>query len=260
MRDQERKSQQFWDGVAASEEPGGLHGLLSRDARIAAYRDAAEKAVLLDRMGDRLRGRALLEIGCGGGRWTVWLAPRFDRVLASDISAGMVDRARERVQEAGFTHVELVAASMEELSVDGTFDTVYLGSCLHYMSDDAIDEGLANVARHTDPGTLLLSRDTVSLTGAAFHRSERYGGDDPAIYRPAQWYADAMARHGFHGVDAWPTYVSPIAWRLRKLLPGRLLDAALSTELRFAATEVRAQRLLHHPRDKDHLFFAYEKR
>jgi ubiquinone/menaquinone biosynthesis C-methylase UbiE len=259
VRDQERKSQEFWDGIAANDEPGGLHGLLSRDARIAAYRDAAEKAVLLDRMGDRLRGGALLEVGCGGGRWTVWLAPRFDRVLASDISAGMIDRARERVREAGLSHVELVAASMEELRVDGSFGTVYLSSCLHYMSDDAIEEGLANVARHTDPGALLLSRDTVSLTGAAFHRSERYGGDDPAIYRPAQWYADAMARHGFHRFDAWPTYVTPLAWRIRKVLPDRVLAAALAAELRVASAEVRAHRLLHHPGDKDHLFFAYQK-
>jgi SAM-dependent methyltransferase len=259
VRDQERKSQEFWDAVAAKDDPGQLHGLLSRDARLAAYRDAAEKAVLLDRLGE-LKGRALLEIGCGGGRWTVWLAPRFDRVVASDISPVMVERARERVREAGLTHVELVAASMEELALEGTFDTVYLGSCLHYMSEDAIDEGLARLATHTDPGALVLSRDTVSLIGRTFHRQERYGGDDPAIYRPADWYAERFATHGFARVDAWPTHVTPLAWRMRKLLPGALLDRALALELPAAAREVRWQKLLHRTGDKDHCFFRYEKR
>lgn len=260
VREQEQKSQAYWDRIADADDPDGLHGLLSTDARIARYRDAAEKRVLLDRMGGRLRGGRLLEIGCGGGRWTEWLAPRFDEVVAADISPGMVERARARIAKAGLHHVTLVAASMEQLQLGGAFDVVYLGSCLHYMGEDAIEEGLAIVHRHTKPGALLLSRDTVSTTGETFARSEKYGGDDPAIYRPAQWYAQVMARHGFDRTDDWPTYVTPLAWRMRKVLPQSILQAALDAESRAAATEVRLSAILHRPGAKDHRFFAYERR
>jgi SAM-dependent methyltransferase len=260
MREQEQKSQAYWDRIADADDPEGLHGLLSNDARIARYRDAAEKRVLLDRMGTRLAGGRLLEIGCGGGRWTQWLAPRFAEVVAADISPGMIERARARIAKAGLTHVTLVAASMEQLELAGNFDVVYLGSCLHYMGEDAIDEGMTIVERHTAPGALLLSRDTVSTTGVAFARSEKYGGDDPAIYRPAQWYADTMARHGFDRTDDWPTYVTPLSWRIRKVLPRAILQAALDAESRAAATEVRLAGLLHRPGAKDHRFFAYVKR
>jgi SAM-dependent methyltransferase len=259
MREQEQKSQQYWDRVAAADDPEGLHGLLSADARLARYRDAAEKAVLLARHGDRLLGRRLLEIGCGGGRWTEWLAPRFDAVVAADISPVMIERARERIAAAGLRHVELVAASMEALALEGQFDVVYLGSCLHYMGEEAIEEGLANVARHSHGQTRLLSRDTVSLLGRTFDRSERYGGDDPAIYRPAQWYAEVMARHGFVKRDEWPTYVKPVAWRMRKVLPRKLLQRALDREVGLAPGEVRWARVLHWPGPKDHRFFLYER-
>ncbi len=257
MREQEQKSLQYWDRIADQDDPDGLHGLLSTSAQLSRYRDAAEKRVLVDRLGDALGGRRLLEIGCGGGRWTEWLAPRFDEVVAADISPGMVERARERITRAGLHHVTLVAASMEQLEVKGDFDVVYLGSCLHYMGEDAIDEGLATVAAHTKPGAVLLSRDTVSMIGRTFARAERYGGDDPAIYRPAAWYREAMARHGFEVLDQWPTYVTPLAWRLRKVMPDALLERALRAESTLAAAEVRYHRVLHRPGAKDHRFFRY---
>jgi hypothetical protein len=65
-----------------------------------------------------------------------------------------------------------------------------------------------------------------------------------------------MARHGLHRFDAWPTCVTPLAWRVRKVLPDRVLAAALAATLRVASA---VHRLLHHPGDKDHLFFAYQK-
>jgi len=44
-----------------------------------------------------LDGRDVLEIGCGTGKNTVWLAERARSVVALDLSRGMLARARERV-------------------------------------------------------------------------------------------------------------------------------------------------------------------
>ena len=43
-------------------------------------------------------GRDVLELGCGTGKNTAWLAERARRVVAMDFSAGMLDAARRRVR------------------------------------------------------------------------------------------------------------------------------------------------------------------
>lgn len=53
-----------------------------------------------------LAGEAVLELGCGTGKNTVWLAAQACRVLGLDVSEGMLARARARV--AGAANVELV--------------------------------------------------------------------------------------------------------------------------------------------------------
>lgn len=45
----------------------------------------------------RLSGASVVEIGCGTGANTVWLADAADRVIAFDFSARMLDQARQRV-------------------------------------------------------------------------------------------------------------------------------------------------------------------
>ena len=44
-----------------------------------------------------LGGRAVLEVGCGTGLNTAWLAPRAARVVGVDFSQGMLARARHRI-------------------------------------------------------------------------------------------------------------------------------------------------------------------
>ena len=77
------------------------------------------------------------------------------------------------------------------------------------------------------------------MIGREFRRSEHYAGDDPAIYRPAAWYAERFARFGLVLVDEWPTYVKPVSWRLRKMLPASALERGLQRELAIAAGEVQ---------------------
>lgn len=258
--DQNERSREFWDRIAARDAQGGLAGLLDGDPELAQYRDRAERQVCFAQLSERLSAESrVLEVGCGSGRWTIELARRYRQVVALDISAGMIEQARERVLAAGLSNVELSVAPMDEAQLEGEFDLIYLGSCLHYMDDAAILRGLERIAPRLAPGGVLLSRDTVSLIGKTFHRSERYGGDDPAIYRPIAWYEDAMRRHGLTLVSAWPTWVKPLSWRLRWLLPPALRRACLERELALAGFEVRHPWLLRWPGPKEHRFFRYER-
>ena len=46
-----------------------------------------------------LDGRKVIEVGCGTGRNTVWLAERAADIVALDFSEAMLDRAKDRVSE-----------------------------------------------------------------------------------------------------------------------------------------------------------------
>jgi SAM-dependent methyltransferase len=256
---QDAASRAFWDGVAASDARGHLHGLLEQDRAVAEFRDRAEKGILLRRLPELSRARRVLEVGCGGGRWTVELAGLCERILAVDISAGMVERARAAVAAAGRRNADVQVAAFHDVPEGGPFDLVYLGSCLHYIDDAHIEAGLARLDALVAPGAILLSRDTVSLTGRAFHRAERYGGDDPAIYRPADAYREMMARHGWRLDDSWPTWVKPLAARAGRALPRPLRDALLALELPLAPLYVRLSDALPKRAPKEHRFFVYRR-
>ena len=56
----------------------------------------------------RVDGRDVLELGCGTGKNTAWLAARARQVLALDFSPGMLAAARRRLDaptEIGRAHV-----------------------------------------------------------------------------------------------------------------------------------------------------------
>ena len=67
----------------------------SYDSDVNATRDL--DAVVVRRAPLRLEGRHVLELGCGTGKNTQWLADASADVTALDFSAGMLARAREQV-------------------------------------------------------------------------------------------------------------------------------------------------------------------
>ena len=78
-----------WDAAAASDRVDEFVG----DPATAS----AELEGLFGRLGADPRGGTCIEVGCGPGRMTAVLAERFDGVVAVDVSAGMLERARAAV-------------------------------------------------------------------------------------------------------------------------------------------------------------------
>ncbi len=257
---QQHESRSFWDEVAATDRRGVIPGLLEANSELAKYRDAAEKRVLLERLRGRLSASTrVFEGGCGGGRWTTWLARRAASVTASDISTAMIERVQARVDAAGLHNVTLHARPLDEMDPQQEFDLIYFGSCLQYMSDSAVRTSFERSAHYAEPNAVLLCRDTVSLLGRPFHRSERYSGDDPAIYRTPEYYEDLAWAHGWRRIDRWSTYAPAVARGLKRVLPGFALRALLSLELPLAARRVAYRDRRPPSGDKRHQFALYER-
>jgi phosphatidylethanolamine/phosphatidyl-N-methylethanolamine N-methyltransferase len=82
------------------------------------------RLVALERMGIR-PGDRILEVGVGTGI-NASLYPRNCQITGIDLSAGMLDKARERVARKGLWHVRLLEMDAANLTfADDSFDIVY---------------------------------------------------------------------------------------------------------------------------------------
>jgi malonyl-CoA O-methyltransferase len=101
-----------------------------------------------------LTGRDVIELGCGTGKNTAWLAERARSVVALDFSAGMLARARRRVRRPRVRFVQHDVREPWPVS-DGTVDVVVGNLVLEHVQD--LGSVYAEAARVLRPsGRLLL--------------------------------------------------------------------------------------------------------
>ena len=91
------------------------------------YREMVETVVAeMERIGALSPGLSLLDLCCGTGTYTVRFAPRVKRVVALDVSAGMLAMLRQKIKVRGFENVETVQADWRSWDPGETFDTVFV--------------------------------------------------------------------------------------------------------------------------------------
>ena len=97
-------------------------------------------------LGD-LRGRHVLDFGCGHGMAAVVLARRGARVTAFDLSHGYVREAADRARANGVA-VRFVQADGERLPcADAAFDCVWGNAVLHHLDPETAGRELRRVLR-----------------------------------------------------------------------------------------------------------------
>lgn len=104
----------------------------------------------------------LAEFGCGTGFYTQVLAGKADSVVATDLSPGMLARAKDQIKAASVT---FQAEDCQRTSLpDGAFDTAFISLVIHFTE---ADKTLAEMRRILKPGgTLIISNlDPRALNG-----------------------------------------------------------------------------------------------
>jgi 2-polyprenyl-6-hydroxyphenyl methylase/3-demethylubiquinone-9 3-methyltransferase len=82
-------------------------------------------------------GRRVLEYGCGGGYFTVWMAKRGARVHATDMNPNAIAAARFFADKEGLgdrVHIDLANADTD--AVDGIYDFVFAKDVVEHLDDD----------------------------------------------------------------------------------------------------------------------------
>ncbi len=137
------------------------------------------RETLLNWLPHDLRGRRILDAGCGTGAMAVALAERGAQVVAVDLSPTLVQIARERLpRQLSSSSLEFLAGDM--LSSDfGQFDHVIaMDSMIHYERQDLV-RGLAGLTERTTHSVLFTFAPSNALIemmiriGRLFPRTER---------------------------------------------------------------------------------------
>ncbi|HEY1358036.1 MAG TPA: class I SAM-dependent methyltransferase [Thermoleophilaceae bacterium] len=117
---------------------------------------------LLDALGP-IEGLRVLELGCGSGDLTAELVRAGAEVVAVDVSAGMVERARGRAPEA-----EFVVAAVEETGLaPESFDRAVGKWILHHADVAGTARELARLLREGARGAFFENHDRNPLLRAA---------------------------------------------------------------------------------------------
>jgi ubiquinone/menaquinone biosynthesis C-methylase UbiE len=201
--------------------------------------DDAREALKLVESVVQLSGRRVLDLACGPGRHAVQLLERGARVTGLDLSAPLLQRARERLHHS----VQLVRGDMRRLPfADQSFDVVVnLFTSFGYFQEEAQDLAvLGEAARTLVPGgTLVLDYFNAELVRDNLVPAEEkvLGGRQVKISRRISdtgrfVIKEIMPEGGRHFTE-----------RVRLLSPGeleRLLDSSgLKVTRRFGAYDGR---------------------
>jgi magnesium-protoporphyrin O-methyltransferase len=154
-------------------------------ATVRAGRDQM-RATLLGWLPDDLRGRRVLDAGCGTGALAVEAARRGAEVTAIDVSARLIGIAKERApRDLNGGSIRFVARDMLDARL-GRFDhVVAMDSLIHYRTPDII-AALTDLAERTSRSVVFtVTPRTAPLmlmlaAGKLFPRSDRAPAIAPA--------------------------------------------------------------------------------
>jgi SAM-dependent methyltransferase len=170
----------------------------------------------LQRAGATVRGKRVLDVGCGTGFWTQFYVGRGAHYTGVDIAQVSADRLAERYPEQVFAR-----ADVSEGVPGGPYDLVNVFDVLYHITDEARwDSALRHLAAALAPGGLLLVTDAFSeFTVQAEHN----------VMRPLERYLSVLGDAGLRHTDLQPTHVLLNqhlgAWRFLNRWPGLLLAA-----------------------------------
>lgn len=105
---------------------------------------------------DRLQvgeGQTILDLGCGSGWTTLFLAEAGYRPTGVDLASASIQMARTRAERWG-ARVDFQVADMDVLDLGREFDAILVYDALHHTVRQA--QVVANIARHLRPGGWVL--------------------------------------------------------------------------------------------------------
>ena len=155
--EERERAETLRSAVEASQTTTQLSQLLTPAETIERYRTPPKKTAFpleyaFYLLGD-VRGKTVLEYGCGDGENTVVLANRGARVIAFDISPELLAVAKERLEVNRCEGVELLIGSAHNLPLpDESIDVVFGMAILHHLDLEIASREIRRVLKKDGRG------------------------------------------------------------------------------------------------------------
>ena len=158
MHDRIENEREFHDNWAESEQLDDIDVVLANEVCTAP-----EIRHIMKSLGD-IRGKSLLDVGCGLGEASVYFAMKGAEVTAMDLSPGMLQAAQSLAERNSVT-LKTHQASAEDvfLKPDQMFDIIYAGNLLHHVD---LEETIQRLTPHLRDGGVFVSWDPLAYNPA----------------------------------------------------------------------------------------------
>jgi len=189
-------------------------------------------------------GKAVLEYGCGGGYFTIWMAKRGAAVTAIEMNSRVIGAVNYYAKLEGVAdRVHVTQGNAERDTVDGQYDFILAKDLIEHLDDDG--PFFRRLGAQLKPGgyTYLATQNDHSLNYLLEGGYERY-------YRGnTNWYgwdrthrrfynAPMLARH-MHAVG-----IAPERWGSSYLVPWRMITKRLTGKVRPSRLWTRLDEML----------------
>lgn len=197
----------FHDGWAGAEDPARIDVGRANEAETAP-----ELRYIHARLGD-VRGRRILDVGCGRGETSVYWALRGAEVTAVDLSSGMLALTAELARRHGVKlRTHKAGAQGLGLAASERFDIIHAGNVLHHVP---LREALPGMLAHLVPTGVFVSWDPVAYNPVINVYRRRAMGVRTADERPLKRADVAFVAGHFERVETrffWLTALTIFVW------------------------------------------------
>ncbi len=135
-----------------------------------------ELALLATQMAGLLEDRQVIEIACGTGYWTQFIAPKSNHITATDYNVEVLDIARKRLES--HNNVSILKADAFKLNnVPDNFNGAVAAFWWSHLSKEQLREFLSVLHSKLVPGSLVVIADNNYVEGSntPISRSDRDG-------------------------------------------------------------------------------------
>jgi len=128
---------------------------------------------------------SVLDIGCGDGRFSLQIGRRCGRVDAFDLSANLIEKARQAAREEGIENVRFEMSDAGDIEPEREYDHVVCTGLFTAIPDDVQFRRIASsAARRIKPGGCFLLKDSLVSGDSRVVVEDGYA----AIYRNEKEY------------------------------------------------------------------------